>query len=223
MKIAEDLLRQVAEEPRARVPTSLVIVGAVLGLGLLVFAIFALSAMKLAPNQIEAIWFASQGKQNQQLAPAQEGTVVTLVRHTCFGTCPAYKVSVNASGRVEFHGEANVCEVRPAPIFVDASAVAQLVDGLTAVRFESMPSYTHEDVTDASSATITLRRHNTVHVVEHYHGDKAAPRLLNLIEDRIDEVSKSSRWVGSRKEFKRECTLSDGSKRPITRLAPNNG
>ena len=211
MKIAEDLLRQVADEPRARVPTSLVIVGAVLGLGLLVFAIFALYALKLAPNQIEAIWFASQGKPNQQLAPAQEGAVVTLVRHTCFGTCPAYRVSVNASGRVEFHGEANVCEV------------AQLVDGLTAVRFESMPSYTHEDVTDASSATITLRRHNTVHVVEHYHGDKAAPRLLNLIEDRIDEVSESSRWVGSRKEFKRECTLSDGSKRRITRLAPNNG
>lgn len=63
MKIAEDLLRQVADEPRARVPTSLVIVGAVLGLGLLVFAIFALYALKLA--QIKSKRFGSLRKESQ--------------------------------------------------------------------------------------------------------------------------------------------------------------
>ena len=146
MKIAEDSLPQVVEEPDARVSISVVIVGAVLAVGLLVFAIFALYALKLAPTQIEAIWFASQGKPNQHLAQAQEGTVVTLVRKTCFGTCPAYSVSLHTSGRVEFHGEAYVCDARPAPILIDASVVAQLVDGLMAVRFDEMPSYTQVEV-----------------------------------------------------------------------------
>lgn len=222
MKIVEDVLPQVADEPRARVPTSFVILGAVLALGLILLAIYALYALKIAPTQSEALWFATQEKQNKHLAQAQDGTVVTLARQTCFGTCPAYRVSVYASGRVEFHGEAYVCDSRPAPILVDPSVVAQLVDGLTAVRFEKMPNYTRVDVTDNSSATITLRTPSAVHVVEHYHGDSAAPRLLSLIEDRIDEVSESSRWVGVRNDFNRECTLSDGSKRPIAKLIPNS-
>ena len=33
------------------------------------------------------------------------------------------------------------------------------------------------------------------HVVHHYQGDDAAPRLLKWIEDRIDEVSGSATWV----------------------------
>ena len=223
MKIVEDVLRQVADEPRARVPTSFVIVGAVLALGLMLLAIYALYALKISPLQTEALWFASQEKQNQHLAQAQDGTVVTLVRHTCFGDCPAYSVSVHASGRVEFHGEAYVCDSRPAPIVVDPGLVAQLVDGLTTIRFEKMPSYTRIDVTDHPGATLTLKTPNALHVVEHYHGDRAAPRLLNLIEDRIDEVSESSRWVGVQdKDFNRECTLNNGSKRPPAKLIPNS-
>ena len=221
MKIVEDVLRHVADESRARVPTSFVIVGAVLALGLMLLAIYTLYALKLAPTHTETLWFASQEKRNQKLTQAQDGTVVTLVRQSCHGSCPAYSVSVNASGRVEFHGKAFVCDSRPAPILVDPSVVAQLVEGLTAVRFEKMPNYTRVDLPDSGHATITLKAPNTLHVVEHYHGDNAAPRVLNLIEERMDEVSESSRWVGVGKGSDRECTLRDGSKRPIARLIPN--
>ncbi len=203
--IADSSSQLIEEEPYAKIPTSVVVVGAFLVLEFLFCAVYYLYLYDLAPSRIEGIWHASQGKPNQPSARAAEGTVVTLVRTQCFGTCPEYRLSIHASGLVEFRGGAFVCKRRPAPIFIEPSAVAKLVDGMTAVSFEQMPSYTHVDMTDAPSAIVTLRRPNSVHIVEHYSGDSAAPRLLNMIEDRIDMISRSYQWVEFRNGSKLQC------------------
>ena len=162
-------------------------------------------------TRIELAWLASQqplvsaGSQ-----PLGDETVVTLTRTTCEGTCPAYKVTLYGSGRVEFRGDAYVCEKSPRATRVDPIAVKRLVDGLLALGFSTMPSYTDQGVTDNPTATISVKHGGTTHGVEHYRGDANAPRLLFLIEARIDEVAGTSAWLGVQKGWQRMCMTADG-------------
>jgi Domain of unknown function (DUF6438) len=133
----------------------------------------------------------------------------------CMGTCPAYQLSIFGSGRVEFNGEAFVCEKRPATAQIDPASIQTLLKGLDIVAFDRMPDYTREDATDAPTATVTLKRPTGLHVVRHYRGDNSAPRLLNWIEDRIDEVAGSAPWTGVHEHHRRYCIEKDGTKRPI--------
>jgi hypothetical protein len=196
---------------------SALVVASALAVAGLFWGIVWLYESKLAPGSREAIWLESQRNAPQPVgAPLDDDTVITLARTRCFGSCPAYKVSIYGSGRVDFDGQAFVCEKAPAPAQIDRSSVRQLVNGLIAVDFDGMPSYTQEDATDGYTATVTLSRRNHVHAVRHYHGSASAPRLLSWIENRVDEVSGSSAWTGTLVEGVRVCTHKVGATRPIT-------
>jgi Domain of unknown function (DUF6438) len=174
-----------------------VVVAGTLLLFSLLFAVIWLYQYKWAPSEFENTWLASQRTPPQQgLAPLDDETVITLQRTQCFGSCPAYQISIFGSGRVEFNGEAFVCEKGRATAQIDPASMQTLLKGLDMVAFNAMPNYIREDATDAPTATVTLKRPTGLHAVRHYHGDSAAPRLLNWIEDRIDEIAGSALWVG---------------------------
>jgi Domain of unknown function (DUF6438) len=196
---------------------SAVVVASVLTVAALFCGIVWLYESKLAPSRREAIWLDSQRNAPEAVgAPLEDDTVITLARTRCFGSCPAYNISIHGSGRVEFNGQAFVCEMAPAPVQIDRSSVRQLVNGLVAVDFDGIPSYIQEDATDGYTATVTLSRRNHVHAVRHYHGSASAPRLLSWIENRIDEISGSSAWTGTLVQGVRICTPKDGTTRQIT-------
>jgi hypothetical protein len=194
-----------------------VVVAGTLLLFSLLFAVIWLYQYKWAPSAFENTWLASQRTPPQRgVAPLDDDTVITLQRTQCFGSCPAYQVSIFGSGRVEFSGEAFVCEKGSATAQIDPASIQTLLKGLDTVAFDRMPNYMHEDATDAPTATVTLKRLTGLHVVRHYRGDDSAPRLLNWIEDRIDEVAGSAPWTGVREHHGRYCIEKDGS---IRRLA----
>lgn len=200
-----------------------IVVAGTLLLFSLLFAVIWLYQYKWAPSEFENTWLASQRTPPQQgLAPLDDDTVITLHRMRCMGTCPAYQLSIFGSGRVEFTGEAFVCEKGEARAQIDPASIQTLLKGLTIVGFDKMPNYTREDATDAPTATVTLKRPTGLHVVRHYRGDGSAPRLLNWIEDRIDVVAGSAPWTGVRDHHGRYCIEKDGTKRPIvTEDRPN--
>ena len=182
----------------------------------LLFAVMWLYQYKLAPSAFENTWLASQRTPPQQgSAPLDDDTVIILQRTRCFGRCPAYQVSIFGSGRVEFNGEAFVCEKGPTTAQIDPATIQTLLKGLDIVGFDGMPNYTREDATDAPTAIVTLERPTGLHSVRHYSGDGSAPRLLNWIEDRIDEVAGSAPWTGVHEHHGRYCIEKGGTKRRI--------
>lgn len=167
----------------------------------------------------ESEWISSQDSTSAiGIALFDDDTVVKLERTRCYGWCPAYEVSLFGSGRVVFHGRAFVCEQAPADRFVDRTTIAKLVNGLTVAGFQGMPNFLNEDATDAHTARITLKRGDVQHTVEHYHGDMAAPRLLDWIENCIDEVANTSMWLGHRQGTETVCVRRDGSTRSVEEM-----
>ena len=199
----------------------LFVLGAVLAIWLGYGTIGYLYQSRVLLNKIEQTWDLSQAEaissEGQYLG---EDTAVTLTRSGCYGTCPAYVVTIFGSGRVEFRGETYVCEKSPVATQIDSKLARRLVDGLQVVDFSKMSSYTHHDLIHGFMATVTLRQGGSEHKVEHYHGDANAPRLLSMIEERIDVVAGTSAWLGVREGWERLCVMPDGTRIPVEQVTP---
>ena len=127
--------------------------------------------------------------------------VATLERRGCFGTCPFYRLAVFGDGRVEFDGRG----------FVKASGhqVGQLTAGeLDELRraFEAAHYFSLHDRYmvggggDLGSMVTSYCEGDRCKQVMHCYGDNEAPPTLTKLEDRIDEIVHSGRWVGTSDE-----------------------
>ena len=144
-----------------------------------------------------------------QAGPATADSIV-LERTRCYGTCPAYRLSVAAAGQVAFTSRNPGDEGRSARDSTTPGAFAGLVREAREIGFFALPDTIAADrtlcpaeSTDSPTATVTVfARAGTKQVVD-YRGcgggaDPEARRrvaALRALEARIDSVAGSSRWV----------------------------
>jgi hypothetical protein len=131
-------------------------------------------------------------------APVIDGnTLITLERTQCFGVCPAYSLSIAGDGSVHYVGAQFVKVVGEASSQVAVSGVQSLVDQMWDAGYLDMNEPSPCDVTwtDAPSVITSLSLGGHAHRVSHYHGNPCAPASLTTIEDRIDELAGSERWL----------------------------
>ncbi|MBK6923623.1 MAG: hypothetical protein IPH07_39925 [Deltaproteobacteria bacterium] len=142
-------------------------------------------------------------------APAQgipNDARIELARRACYGACPIYDVVLTADGVVRFHGRHFVAQHgdREAKITTAAFAklwrrlVAQDIAGLPTASSESGPADCEELRTDHPSAIVTLTATDVDARVFDDHGCRGNERLeaFRKLEDRIDAVAGTARWVG---------------------------
>jgi hypothetical protein len=211
-------------EPTPGLRGPLVAIASVVALGLLAFAINELYVTGLAPSADELAWLKTQRPaEHESLPTLTDQDVVTMRRSQCYGSCPAYEVTLRGSGQVDFTGEAFVCRRHVTAAAADPAGVARLFRGLEVLKFNSMPDFEHRDATDGETVTVTLTRSGSAHAVRHYYGDARAPRLLTLIEDRIDKLAGTAAWTGAPADGTVNCTLPDGRRKPVEREIPGDG
>ncbi len=211
-------------DPKPGAHGALVAVAAVVAIGLLVFGTNELYVSLLAPAPEELSWLKAQQSADSGPLPAvTDSDVVTLRRGQCFGSCPAYEVTIRGSGTIEFTGDAYVCRRHVMVAATDLAAVARLFRGLEVANFGAMPSDEHRDATDGATVAITLSRQGSAHTVRHYDGDRHAPRILTLIEQRIDKLAGTAAWTGTPADGTVNCALSNGRRAPIARDVPADG
>ena len=136
-------------------------------------------------------------------AASPGGTVVTLERGPCFGTCPVYRVSLEGNGKVDFTGTRFVTRVGTDTTRVTPEEVGRLVDSLDAVGYFALADeYLLNSpacgryATDAPTATISVRSGGRSKTVRHDHGCAGAPEALGGMERLIDSVAGTARWTG---------------------------
>ncbi len=144
-------------------------------------------------------------------ARTQAGGADSLVleRSACFGSCPAYRLSVTRAGVVAFASRNHDDSTRAAGEVAPA-AFAALVEQARRAGFHALPARLRGDAafcpsyrTDAPTVRLAIHGPGTTHAVEDYHGcvapagDPAAASLaaLRALERAVDSVAGADRWA----------------------------
>lgn len=123
--------------------------------------------------------------------------VITLTRGRCFGFCPAYTVTVRGTGAVEFAGTYRTV-VPTATGTVTEAQVRDLLEEFDSASFLTLADRYRDpgiDPTDASSAVVALTVGGVTKSVDHYLGNRSAPPALTTLEQRIDDILGTYRWL----------------------------
>ena len=126
--------------------------------------------------------------------PSNE-TVITLRRtpgFTSAGFAISYELDVCGDGTVVYRGEGCFQRVGVQKAKVDSAAVRRLVQAFLSVDYFGMQDYRNDRISDSSivHTSLTLgQRHKSI--VDYGFG----PEELRNLEDMIDEVAGSNRWL----------------------------
>jgi hypothetical protein len=131
-----------------------------------------------------------------QPAPDAQPFQVSLERTACFGRCPMYVVTVAGDGQVTFAGKDFVAQAGTHQGDVDTAVVDQLRQAITDAGFFAMNDcYCERRMTDMPSVIITVQWGERQKTVKHYTGDHSAPAALIKLQEQIDALAGSERWV----------------------------
>ena len=123
--------------------------------------------------------------------------LASLQRTACLGRCPMYTVTVLRDGTVQWEGKRFVKVVGKAAAKLTPATIAKLIDAFErADYFARKDRYVRYDVTDHPSALTSFDDGKRKKTIAHYHGDRSAPQALDVLEEEIDEIVGTSRWIG---------------------------
>jgi hypothetical protein len=191
----------------------------------ILLAVLVMTACVLAtglyyPTREDRLWALLSRKAVPQLAqPLDDSTVVSLYRTSlsCFG-CSEYHIQIFGSGRVEYVGSQFVCAFGAQAGVADARAVRRLVDAMVGSEYFGFSWQRGSYAFDAPGALTTLRHQGRSYRTDHYLGDSGAPRWLSAMEQEIDRVAGSARWLPDPNTW--QCTDPAGGKRLVTMREP---
>lgn len=134
---------------------------------------------------------------------AQDGEIaVTLERGVCFGTCPAYSITIYTDGTVVYKGDRFVAAEGTRTLTLEPEVVAKLVAEIANLGyFEWADEYTEMTVTDLPTIITSVTLNGETKQITRYAGDSSAPLALPYIETWIDLVTTSAQWTGVSPQF----------------------
>ncbi|MBN8607943.1 MAG: hypothetical protein J0L81_13590 [Caulobacterales bacterium] len=129
--------------------------------------------------------------------PENAGPVeIVLERTPCFGFCPDYRVTISGDGGVLFEGRRFVNVTGEQHGQISPAEVEALLARFDAIGFDELRSEYRGQMTDLPTTTITLTRNGRSKSVLDYGGVSAGmPRAVRELQDEIDRVAGTSRWV----------------------------
>jgi hypothetical protein len=129
---------------------------------------------------------------------------ITLQRTACFGTCPVYKLTIKSDGAVTFEGQRFTKTNGIANGEISPSDFRSLVNEFEKINYFSLAdAYTPgtkecpRKITDMPSADTSIRLTGKTKSVSHYHGcgTEGVLQKLTTLEDKIDEVAGTQKWI----------------------------
>lgn len=126
---------------------------------------------------------------------------VRLERIGCYGTCPAYKLTVHGDGRVEYDGQNHVKEKGLQEGHIETDKVKALVSEFARAAFVTLPEDYPEAkcsryCTDMATAATELSLKGVTHRVKHYYGCGGVPKALFDLESAVDKAANVEQWTG---------------------------
>ncbi len=146
------------------------------------------------------------------LSSAEDVNSVMLQRTVCYGECPSYSVQVFSDGTIIYQGDRFVKVEGKRVYSIPVDSVKPLFRFIVKIKFFSLkneykiktdirtrPDGTKDTlfqmVSDMPSKFITVQSRNLTKTIEDYY---AGPQELAELEQMIDRVAQTSRWVDTR-------------------------
>ena len=116
----------------------------------------------------------------------------TLERTACFGTCPVYKLTISGDGKIIYEGTrfVNVTGIQTSQISQDK--IKDLVDEFYNINYFALNDKYDALITDMPTTITSITIDGRTKKVINYYG---APKKLNELENKIDEITDSKKWV----------------------------
>ena len=143
-----------------------------------------------------------------QEKPIPDDTLITLERTVCFGSCPIYKLTVDADGTVTFEGRRNVKVKGFVKDRLPRDDLRNLILAFEAASFFTLnDSYqTEKDGcpevwTDNPTAITSIRMNHKTKTISHYYGCQTGrgtaiyPNGLTNLEAQIDKIVGTDKWI----------------------------
>jgi hypothetical protein len=130
--------------------------------------------------------------------------VITLERTPCFGNCPSYKLTIYEDGKVEYEGKEYVKHKGKAEGRITKAELEELIREFERIDYLNLADhYTlgskncPQEWTDNPTAVTSLNWKDKKKTIVHYHGCRGSNVLeqLTALEDKIDQVVKTERWI----------------------------
>lgn len=119
----------------------------------------------------------------------------------CYGSCPAYSLSIYADGVVEYSGEHFVKVKGPSTARIPPGRIDELDRLFAEARYFELDSdYTRECSTDSATVDTSYTHHNQFKRISHYEGACNVPPALETLYSGIDRVVGVERWIGTEAE-----------------------
>ena len=137
-----------------------------------------------------------------------------MTRTNCYGTCPVYSLKINSDGKVEFEGVNYTVTKGKAKGQITNEKVNELISEINKSNFFSFEDdYSQNAKTCSSSSTdcpsviLTIKYDEKEKTIKHYNccfvnsllSKENALQPLTDLENKIDEIVETKRWIGERK------------------------
>ena len=120
---------------------------------------------------------------------------ITLARSGCYGSCPAYTVTVTTGGIV-FEGHGNVVAAGKHAQSADGDEVRKLAKKFVAADFYSMDSSYRASVTDCPTYMLSVAIDGrTKKVVDYVGAWVGMPAVISDLEAEVDAFGRTERWI----------------------------
>jgi len=121
---------------------------------------------------------------------------IELSRGVCYGTCPAYSVTVRGDGSVHFNGQRYVLALGEHDARIAPEAVMGLVRQFERAKFFAADDKYIASVTDNPAYTLTLTVAGRKKTVTDYVGEQVGmPLVITDLENAVDETAGTERWI----------------------------
>jgi Domain of unknown function (DUF6438) len=129
-----------------------------------------------------------------------KAAVIRMERTRCFGSCPAYILTIYGDGRVEYISKEDK-KAAAKQGTIAPGAVKALLAQFASAKFLSLPDYLFEECTcrqctDLPSTITEINVQGTTHRVRHDYGCGCAPEALFELESAIDKAANVEQWTG---------------------------
>ena len=121
---------------------------------------------------------------------------IRLSRSGCYGSCPAYTVTIRGDGTVSYKGGWYVSIDGERTTHVSPEAALQLLEKFRKANFFSLKNEYRAGVTDNPTYCLELVVGARKKVITDYVGEWVGmPAAITELEDAVDQTADSARWV----------------------------